>query len=151
MAIVMFVDGVLRHNSNSPIYAGMALYRMFSEDMRVVLLSEEKEKTHRWLLEHKVNTYDDLVDSTAPGILENPELERVKVCRSQGKVGLGVTANVELAKELLEQGIDTLLFLHPNYLRPEFRPDGRQGVRSWKAIEEEMDKQMEMLKEDPRV
>ena len=151
MAIVMFVDGVLRHNSNSPIYAGMALYRMFSEDMRVVLLSEDKEKTHRWLLEHKVNTYDDLVDNTAPGILENPELEQVKYCRSQGKVELVVTANVELAKDLLEQGIDTLLFLHPNYLRPEFRPDGRQGVRSWKAIEEEMDKQMEMLKEDPRV
>ena len=151
MAIVMFVDGVLRHNSSAPIYSGMALYRMFSEDMNVILLSKEKEKTHRWLLEHKINNFDDLVDNTAPGVLNNPEFEQVKYCRSQGKIELVVTANIELAKNLLEEGIDTLLFLHPNYLRPEFRPDGRQGIRSWKAVEDEMDKQMEMLREDPRV
>lgn len=151
MAIVMFVDGVLRHNSSAPIYSGMALYRMFSEDMRVVLLSEDKEKTHRWLLEHKINTFDDLIDNNVPGVLEDPEFEQVKYCRSQGKIELVVTANIELAKKLLEEGIDTLMFLHPNYLRPEFRPDGRQGIRSWAAVQDEMDKQMEMLREDPRV
>lgn len=147
----MFVDGVLRHNSSAPIYSGMALYRMFSEDMRVVLLSEDKEKTHRWLLEHKINTFDDLIDNNVPGVLEDPEFEQVKYCRSQGKIELVVTANIELAKKLLEEGIDTLMFLHPNYLRPEFRPDGRQGIRSWAAVQDEMDKQMEMLREDPRV
>jgi hypothetical protein len=147
----MFVDGVLRHNSSAPIYSGMALYRMFSEDMRVVLLSENKEKTHRWLLEHKINTFDDLIDNSVPGVSEDPEFEQVKYCRSQGKIELVVTANIELAKKLLEEGIDTLMFLHPNYLRPEFRPDGRQGIRSWAAVQDEMDKQMEMLREDPRV
>ena len=151
MAIVMFVDDVLRSSTGSPIYQGLALYRMFNEDVRVVLLTDDREKSHRWLLEHRINTFDDLVDRNVPGILNDPDLEQVKYCRSQGKVELVVTGNVELAKRLLEIGLDTLLFLHPTYLRPEFRPDGRQGMKAWADIEEEIDKQIEMIKEDPRV
>ena len=151
MAIVMFVDDVLRSSTGSPIYQGLALYRMFNEDVRVVLLTDDRDKTHRWLLEHRINTFDDLVDRNVPGILNDPDLEQVKYCRSQGKVELVVTGNVELAKRLLEIGLDTLLFLHPTYLRPEFRPDGRQGMKAWADIEEEIDKQIEMIKEDPRV
>ena len=151
MAIVMFVDGVLRSESGSPIYQGLALYRMFNEDVRVILLTDEREKTNRWLLEHKINKFDDLIDRNVPGVLEDPDIEQVKYVRSQGKVELVVTPDTELAKKLLEIGLDPLLFLHPTYLRPEFRPDGRQGIRSWAAIEEEIDKQIEMIKEDPRV
>ena len=147
----MFVDGVLRSESGSPIYQGLALYRMFNEDVRVILLTDDRDKTHRWLLEHRINTFDDLVDRNVPGILNDPDLEQVKYCRSQGKVELVVTGNVELSKKLLEIGLDTLLFLHPTYLRPEFRPDGRQGMKAWADIEEEIDKQIEMIKEDPRV
>ena len=151
MAIVLFVDGVLRSESGSPIYQGLALYRMFNEDVRVILLTDEREKTNRWLLEHKINKFDDLIDRNVPGVLEDPDIEQVKYVRSQGKVELVVTSDTELAKKLLEIGLDTLLFLHPTYLRPEFRPDGRQGIRSWAAIEEEIDKQIEMIREDPRV
>ena len=151
MAIVMFVDGVLRSESGSPIYQGLALYRMFNEDVRVILLTDEREKTNRWLLEHKINKFDDLIDRNVPGVLEDHDIEQVKYVRSQGKVELVVTSDTELAKKLLEIGLDTLLFLHPTYLRPEFRPDGRQGIRSWAAIEEEIDKQIEMIREDPRV
>jgi len=150
LSIVMFVDGVLRSQTGSPIYQGLALYRMFNEDVRVVLLCDDYAKTNRWLLEHKINKMDDLIDYSVPGVLNDPELEQVKYCRSQGKVELIVTADTDLAKRLLEIGLDTLLFLHPSYLRPEFRPDGRQGMKSWAAIEEEIDKQIEMMKEDPR-
>ena len=147
----MFVDDVLRSSTGSPIYQGLALYRMFNEDVRVILLTDDRDKTHRWLLEHRINTFDDLVDRNVPGILNDPDLEQVKYCRSQGKVELVVTGNVELSKKLLEIGLDTLLFLHPTYLRPEFRPDGRQGMKAWADIEEEIDKQIEKIKEDPRV
>ena len=147
----MFVDGVLRSESGSPIYQGLALYRMFNEDVRVILLTDEREKTNRWLLEHKINKFDDLIDRNVPGVLEDPDIEQVKYVRSQGKVELVVTSDTELAKKLLEIGLDTLLFLHPTYLRPEFRPDGRQGMKAWADIENEIDKQIEMIKEDPRV
>lgn len=152
MAIAMFVDDVLRKGiGGGPIYQGLALFRMFNQDIRVILLCEEKNRTNRWLLEHNISKIDDLVDYTVPGIHANPDLDLVKYVRSQGKLDLVVTGNVELSKELLEQGIDTLLFLHPTYLRPEFRPDSRQGVKSWAAIEQELEKQANMIREDPRV
>jgi len=151
LAIVMFVDDVLRSDTGSPIYQGLALYKMFNEDVRVILLCDDKARTNRWLLEHKINKFDDLVDLNVPGVLDDPDIEQVKYVRSQGKVELVVTGNTDLAKKLLEIGLDTLLFLHPTYLRPEFRPDGRQGMKSWAAIEDELDKQIEMIKEDPRV
>jgi hypothetical protein len=151
LAIVIFVDGVLRSETGSPIYQGLALYRMFNEDVRVVLLCDDYAKTNRWLLEHKINKLDDLVDHSVPGVFDDHEFEQVKYVRSQGKVDLIVTANTDLAKKLLEIGLDTLLFLHPSYLRPEFRPDGRQGMKSWASIEDEIDKQLEMIREDPRV
>lgn len=150
MAIALFVDGVLRGSGSVPIHQGLALYRMFNQDIRVILLCDDKAKSHRWLLEHKINKIDDVVDYSVPGILNDPDLDLVKYVRSQGKLDLVVTADIELSKKLLEIGMDTLMFLHPTYLRPEFRPDSRQGVRSWAEIAAESEKQIEMRKEDPR-
>lgn len=150
MAIVMFVDGVLRTDSGAPIYQGLALYKMFNEDMRVVLLCEDKPKTDRWLLQHKIVTLDDLVGRDVPGVLDDPEFEQIKYIRSQGVVDLVITSNIDLSKKLLEEGIDSLLFLHPSYFKAEYRPDAPTGKRRWAEIEDEIDRQIEMLKEDPR-
>ena len=151
MAIAVFVDGVLRGDGNVPIHQGLALYRMFNQDIRVVLLCDDKTKIHRWLTEHKINKLDDIMDYTVPGIRNDPDLDLVKYVRSQGKLDLVVTADIELSKRLLEMGMDTLMFLHPTYLRPEFRPDSRQGVKSWAEIEIESEKQIAMRREDPRI
>lgn len=150
MAIVMFVDGVLRTESGAPIYQGLALYKMFNEDMRVVLLCEDKPKTDRWLLQHKIVTLDDLVGRDVPGVLDDPEFEQIKYLRSQGPIDVVITSNIDLSKKLLEEGIDSLLFLHPSYFKAEYRPDAPTGKRKWAEIEGEIDRQIEMLKEDPR-
>lgn len=150
MAIVMFVDGVLRTESGAPIYQGLALYKMFNEDMRVVLLCEDKPKTDRWLLQHKIVTLDDLVGRDVPGVLDDPEFEQIKYLRSQGPIDVVITSNIDLSKKLLEEGIDSLLFLHPSYFKAEYRPDAPTGKRKWAEIEDEIDRQIEMLKEDPR-
>lgn len=150
MAIVMFVDGVLRTDSGAPIYQGLALYKMFNEDVRVVLLCEDKPKTNRWLMQHKIVTLDDLVGHDVPGVFDDPEFEQIKYIRSQGVVDLVVTGNIDLSKKLLEEGIDSLLFLHPAYFKAEYRPDAPTGKRRWADIEDEIDRQIEMLKEDPR-
>lgn len=150
MAIVMFVDGVLRTESGAPIYQGLALYKMFNEDMRVVLLCDDKPKTDRWLLQHKIVTLDDLVGRDVPGVLDDPEFEQIKYLRSQGPIDVVITSNIDLSKKLLEEGIDSLLFLHPSYFKAEYRPDAPTGKRKWAEIEGEIDRQIEMLKEDPR-
>lgn len=150
MAIAIFVDNVLRGAGNAPIHQGLALYRMFNQDVRVVLLCEDKAKTNTWLLQHRIKKVDDLMDYGVPGIGEDKDLDLIKYVRAQGKLDMVITGDIELAKKLLELGIDTLMFLHPTYLRPEFRPDGRQGVRSWAVIQEEMEKQDQMHLNDPR-
>jgi hypothetical protein len=147
----MFVDNVLRGAGNAPIYQGLALYRLLNDTNRVVLLCERKEEANRWLLTHRINKLDDLIDQTVIGRGEDKRLQQVEYCRSQGKVDFVVTGDIDLGKDLLEHGIDTFLFLHPMYIRPEFRPDGREGgPKHWKAIEEEVDRQLELYKEDPR-
>jgi hypothetical protein len=41
--------------------------------------------------------------------------------------------------------------MQPIYMNEKFRPDGRQGVRSWQKIKEELESQQEAFLEDPRV
>jgi len=151
VVILMFLDGVLRTNTGSPIYQGLAIYRLFSESNRVVILCKDKEKDDIWLREHKINKLDDLIDHNIPSMTDFPEYRQVEYCRGQGAIELVVTSNPELAKKLLEVGITTLMFLQPAYLEEKFRPDGRQGIRSWKDIKDEIVKQQDSILEDPRI
>jgi hypothetical protein len=56
-----------------------------------------------------------------------------------------------LAKNLLEVGITTVVFLQPSYVKEEFRPDSRVGRKSWEDISTEIANQQDAIKEDPRV
>jgi hypothetical protein len=61
------------------------------------------------------------------------------------------TSNPILVKQLLEIGITTNAFLQPSYIKEEFRPDSREGRKSWAAIESEIANQQDSIKEDPRI
>jgi hypothetical protein len=43
------------------------------------------------------------------------------------------------------------MFLHPVYMDEKFRPDGRQGAKSWAKIKSEIISQQETYVEDHRV
>lgn len=62
-----------------------------------------------------------------------------------------VTADMDLAVKCLENGIKTLLWLHPVYLSAKFRPDGREGRKSWDAVVGELDRQVQLMLEDDRL
>lgn len=150
MAHLVFIDGVLRDKvTNAPIPSGMRLYKTLKENSRVLILCSHKEKDDRWLRENKINLVDDLV--SPEDLAEYPELEQVKKCRASGPVELVITSDPQLAANLLEIGMTTLMFLHPVYLTEKFRPDGRQGVKSWKLIKDEIVRQQETFVEDHRV
>ena len=147
--ILIFVEGVLRSKKDSPIYEGLALYNVLKESKKVTLLSKDVTDAERWLKLSGVVSVDEVMDySRINGQQDDAKL--VDYCRSKGKIQLVITSDVELAKYLLEQGLHCLLFLHPMYIRPEFRPDGR-GRKTWDAISEEMDIQQGLFSEDPRV
>lgn len=151
MAILMFIDGVLRSHTRAPIPQGMKLYKTLKEYNQVFILCSHKEKDDRWLREQKINLVDDLIGPDIPMSGEWLELRQVEHCRGRGPVEYVVTADPELAAKLLSNGVTTVMFLHPTYLDEKFRPDGREGRKSWQQIKEEIVRQQELYVSDPRV
>lgn len=146
----MYVDGVLS-NRGVANKDGLALYRTIQEKMAIIILCENKEKTDRWLKENKLMKTDNIVDYSIPGVIDDPEFRQAEWCRSQGPVDYVVTSNVELSKKLVEFGFRTLLFLDPVYLDHRFRPDSKEGRKSWTELQAELDKQQDLYLDDPRV
>jgi len=150
MAVLVFLDGVLRNKKNAPIPNGMLLYRSLNENNRVLILCKDKEKDHNWLKQNKIFKLDDLVDQKLTYLGDNPEYRQVEYVRGLGPVDYVITENPELAALLLQQGITALVFLNPLYTDDRYRPDSLTK-KSWDEVVQELDKQEETLMEDPRV
>ena len=121
-----------------------------NEVNRVVVLTEDKEKAEVWFKSNTLNAKLDDIVGPSTIVSDNPRLQQVLDNQSKGKVELVVTDDSDLAKDLLELGITTLVFISPKYSRPEFRPDAKEGVKSWLNIIDELDRQQGLYSEDPR-
>jgi hypothetical protein len=151
VAIVMFMDGVLRTETRVPIFEGLSIYRLLKAGTSVFLAVEDEKEAERWCVEHKVNEVDGFIPDSKVDKFENKDWLKIQLQQAAGQVYLVVTSDVELAKTCLENGVKVFLFLHPIYLSPKFRPDGREGRKSWLDLVNELDKQTNMLIEDKRV
>ena len=151
MAILMFVDGVLRSHTGSPNRQGMYLYRTLREHTQVFLLCSNKARDDRWLKENKVNLVDDLVGEDIPLSIDWLEWRQVEYCRGRGQIEYVITSDPKLATKLLESGVTSLLFLQPIYISEKFRPDSNEGRKSWAQIQDEIVRQQELYVEDHRV
>ena len=151
MAVLMFIDGVLRHtNTNAPIRNGMLLYYTLKEQNKVFLLANDKAKADTRLRQHKITKVDDIIGEVPmPG--EFPEFRQVEWLRSQGPIDYVITTDPNLTLKLLEIGVTTLVFMNPTYIREEFRPDSKVGIRKWDEIVEEIIQQQEAFIEDGRI
>ena len=109
MAVLMFVDGVLRNSSQAPIQSGMLLYHALKEKHRVLLMCSDKDKDDNWLRQNKINKYDDLVGrENIPSLGDEPELRQVEYVQGQGPVDFVVTTDPSLSAALLTKGVTTL-------------------------------------------
>lgn len=151
MSIVLFMDGVLRTDTKVPIFEGIYLYRALSADSTVLLACEDEQEALRWCKEHKINDVDGFIGDSKVTAADGKDWLKVQLQQAAGRVYFVITSNMELAKTCLENGVKVLNFLHPVYLSPKFRPDGREGRRSWDAVVGELDKQLNMLVEDERL
>lgn len=151
MAILMFVDGVLRSHTGSPIRQGISLYRTLRQHTQVYLLCSHKARDDRWLKENKINLVDDLVGEDIPLSIDWLELRQVEHCKGRGQIDFVITSDPKLAAKLLETGVTSLMFLQPVYISEKFRPDSREGRKSWADIESEITRQQELYVSDHRV
>lgn len=150
MSIIVFADGVIRTDTRVPIFEGISVYHALNADAKVTLAFDDEEEAERWCREHKFLEVDDILSNDKFKFEQDKNFAKVKHLQSQGPVFLVVTADLDLAKKCIEHGVRVFLFLHPKYISHKFRPDSREGIRSWAAIQEELDRQIELRSEDKR-
>ena len=152
MAIVLFMDGVMRSpDSKIPIYEGVALYKSLNVNGTVMLACNDQEEALRWCREHRLDDIDGFISNKTVGEYEDKDFLKIQHQQAIGPVFMVILADVDLATKCVQNGIKTLLWLHPVYQSAKFRPDGRVGRKSWDELVGELDRQVDMLAEDKRV
>ncbi len=151
MAIVVFIDGVLRSENKVPIFEGISLYKSLNANGLVMIACEDQDDAARWCKEHKLTEVDGFISNKTVGEYEDKDFLKIQHQQSSGPLHMVVTADLDLARKCLENGVKTLVWLHPIYLSAKFRPDGRKGRKSWDDLVKELDRQVDMLMEDKRV
>jgi hypothetical protein len=116
-----------------------------------VMSSSTEEETLRFLNVNKIVDVDNIVDSSVA--LEGEDLaeRQINFARSRGSIDLFITSNPKLWVYAFDQGITSIMFGVPSYIRPEFRPDAPKKVRSWDSIQEAVDRQNEARVKDLRL
>lgn len=146
----MYVEGVLAKN-HVAIKDGLGLYRTIKEKLAVILLCEDKKKTEHWLKQNNITKLDNILDYDIPAPIDDMDFRQAEYARSLGPIDYVVTADTDLATKLLNNGFRVLLFLDPVYIDHRHRPDSAEGKRSWSEINAELDRQVDMLLDDPRL
>lgn len=152
---VIVVEGVLRQQvGDGTIPSGIRLYSGLSQIMKVALISDDDEESvKRWL---RLNGLKDHPQLVARAPMDHPDatvkrLKQLGVLRSFGcNIEFVVEPDPAVATVLLEHGFPVFAALHPQYSRPEFRPDFEGTVVPWDSLVAEVDRQREQRASDER-
>ena len=116
-----------------------------------MIACEDADEAARWCKEHKLDDVDGFISNKTVGEYENKNFLKIQHQRASGPLHMVVLADVDLAKKCLENGIKTLLWIHPIYLSAKFRPDGRTGRKSWNDLVKEYEHQIDLKMKDKRL
>lgn len=154
--VAIVVNGILRQpNDSSVIIPGLLIYKSLVKDHRVSLIidSAAKEKVQYWLLmngltDHVNEIYWDETDSED---VAKRRLTQISRLRRQGPLSLVYEADTEAATALLKAQIPAMLFLHPTYTHPDFRPGTTTEPTPWSELLTEKVRQQEARATDTRL
>lgn len=153
MKIVVELDGVLRgFRNDEPIAAGILMTGALSAYNQIIFITElPPAGATKWLDENKIVDFDLVIDNSVALEGEVLKERQLKFARSKGPIDLFITSNPSLWAFAFDQGIPSIMFGVPSYLRPEFRPDAPRSVRAWSDIEEAVTKQNALRTQDARL
>lgn len=148
----MVLDGVLRkHKDESINVQGLHLYNSLSTQGRLSIFCGEDEERAAWFLNSNGLT------KHASLIAEKPESAPDKVGRrmqqiidlraQKAHIEFVIEPDPEIAAEIFKAGIPTMVYLHPQYTHPSFRPDYTSVAKPWENLTKEVDYQLEMRAE----
>lgn len=146
--VAITVDGVLRHpRTRAANLQGMLLYNALATTNRLALLTSTDEDTD-WFLKFNGLTEHAFV---MPEVLSDGptsadrRIAQVGRLRQQGcAVESVIDPDPEVAAALYENGIPVMLYLHPQYTQPSFRPDYKSVAKPWDSLVSAVDYQIQL-------
>jgi len=151
--IVVELEGVLQGEfKQDPIATGTLMVGALSAYNQITFITDmSRDDAEKWFNEHKVVDFDHIIGKEVTLAGENLKQRQLNLARAKAGIGLFITSNPALWAYAFDQGIPSVMFGVPSYLRPEFRPDAPKKLRSWSQIEESVRRQNEMMTKDARL
>ena len=151
---IVFEGGLKGEVNDSPIRAGVLLYKGAAQAGRVAILVDRtsQEKVEYWLNLQNMHDHSWIILPRASDPLDPAQRRLLQVARlrSEGSaVELVLEPNPAVAAALQGSGVATALFMHPATARPEYRPDFEGKNRPWALVEAEIDRQLLMTDSEP--
>lgn len=149
--IVVTVEGVLRKlTDGSRIHEGVELVQRLSgegigNNTIIHLTSGPASEAESWLDAH------DIACDLVLGAREDRVLQLRRLRYEWGyPVMLVVEPDPDIAVDLMADGYTTMLFLHPEYAKPEWRPDHEHAMKTWDEIRDMRTKDIDRRVTDVR-
>lgn len=154
--VAIVVDGVMRSpNDVAPIIPGLLIYKSLVKTHRVSLIidSAAKEKVQYWLMVNGFTDHTNEIywEADDPENVVERRVAQVGRLRKTGPLSLIIEADMEVCTEMFNIGVPTLLFLHPQYAHPAFRPGSVTEVTPWATLYAEQIRQREARATDTRL
>ncbi|MFC4506999.1 MULTISPECIES: hypothetical protein [Streptomyces] len=155
MNVVISIEGVLkRPESDAVIPAGQLLYHGLAETHVVHLVDEDETFNRSKLLAQnwlKRNGFTKHIRLIKPNVSERYGLRGgIQSLRPDLHVDMVVVSDPTVASDLLAAGYTTVLFTHPRYTRPQWKPDYRGEPRAWDDLVAEIETQDQHYAQDAR-
>lgn len=153
--ICITVQGVLKQEiGEGPITQGIQIYHGLKHMLKIALITDESiERTQHWLKLNGLQEHAYLLpgldsDGDDPVTRRTRQIGRLRANAEQADMLLD--PDPEVVAEATRQGITGLLFAHPKYASPKFRPDYSYTPKPWDEIASEMTRQRLLRDNDPR-
>lgn len=160
------VEGVLSQQvptvesitTQGPVQTGLKLFVGLRSMFKIVLLTDELDTSlvEHFLKQNGIDGHAYLIPRRPWEVdLDHTQLRMHQLERLRGELGMPISLMVDhdpkVCAQAMFKGVVGLLFAHPQYARPEFRPDDLRGVKAWADIEVESARQRELKGSDPRL
>lgn len=154
--VALVVEGVLKpYNENFPLPAGVLLYRSLVLNHRVTLIIDHRDKaaTQHWLkmnglIDHAAEVYYEVGDPDDAADRRDYQIKRMK---QNGPLNYLVESDPKVVERMLEIGVPTFFYVHPEYMRPEHRPGKKEELTSWDSLMATVLREKELRANDARL
>lgn len=157
--VVVELEGVLCKGSppnGAPVWAGIQCYHALATQFRLVVDCDHDDITdiEHWLKVNGLTRHTLVLQREPEQAAQSPaelRLAHLGEWRAHGfDIALWLTSSPVVAARMMEAGVTALVFAHPKFLRPEYRPDHEAaGPKPWDEIEDEVTKQMALREQSP--